>query len=226
MNLYKLNLGHGKHLKEVIFGILGDPYLPPVRNTSSTDELLRECEVANPQTFIPDNVTDGDEVLVYAAVDALDRRLGGGSHHVHGASDSSSEEDEMEEEQAGHPSSLPANSMVRGLNSEATQVPRGHARPHITDGISLHGRREALHVAKTDDMRELIGKLKLPLMQTQDVWNSFVKHWTAPKALQLSESEKKSRGTQGAGEHGLGNVGLKNQIRTLEEKIGVQPLRS
>ncbi|GAA0166728.1 hypothetical protein LIER_43764 [Lithospermum erythrorhizon] len=74
--------------------------------------VVEEEEQANAGKFMRNIVIDEIEVPLYAEVDALDRRLGSGSHHVQGASDSSSQEDEMEEEQAGHPSSLPANSVV------------------------------------------------------------------------------------------------------------------
>ncbi|GAA0186080.1 hypothetical protein LIER_33368 [Lithospermum erythrorhizon] len=309
MEQYKNNQGRGKHLKGVDRETMSrinnhdqHPCLPPVRNTSSMDQILREYEKANIETFMRNSITNEIEVTLYAEIDTLDRRSGGG-HHVHCASASSSEEDEMAEEETGHPSTHQANSVVRGEGSEATQVPQGHARPHtltprqnklkaylymgdlvgeqvsswflpemrfeyvkcwhrwknvdslvqellwnnfknyfdleVDESMAKNlfykqattwyrrdigvVKREALHVAKTDDVRDLIGKPMLPWMQTQAVWNSFVDHWTTPKALQLSESAKKSRATKSAGEHGLGNVSLKNRMRIREEKTGVQP---
>ncbi|GAA0176452.1 hypothetical protein LIER_29443 [Lithospermum erythrorhizon] len=84
-------------------------------------------------------------------------------------------------------------------------------------------KKEALNYAKTDNVMDLIGKEKLVWMQTQAVWDSFVQHWTTPTTMKKSESAKKSRGTQGAGQHGLGNVSLKNRMRKREEETGVRP---
>ncbi|GAA0138543.1 hypothetical protein LIER_42539 [Lithospermum erythrorhizon] len=83
--------------------------------------------------------------------------------------------------------------------------------------------KEALESAKMEDVMDLLGKPKLPWMQTQAVWDSFVKYWIDPNTIKKSNSAKKSPETEGAGRHGLGNVSLKTRMRKQEEKIRVRP---
>ncbi|GAA0155269.1 hypothetical protein LIER_38053 [Lithospermum erythrorhizon] len=74
-------------------------------------------------------------------------------------------------------------------------------------------KKEALEASKTKDVIDFIGNPKLPWMQKQVVWDSFFKHWTEPNTIKKSNNAKKSRETEGARRHGLGNVSLKNRMR-------------
>ncbi|GAA0148312.1 hypothetical protein LIER_07790 [Lithospermum erythrorhizon] len=99
--------------------------LPPLINNSSMEELLRDCEQANPPAFI--NRGDIDEKAQLPT--KLDVHSIGASHHVEGDCSSSSK-DEASGELPIHPTTDLANSRVCVPSGAVIQVPRGHAKPH------------------------------------------------------------------------------------------------
>ncbi|GAA0167939.1 hypothetical protein LIER_22773 [Lithospermum erythrorhizon] len=98
--------------------------LQPVINNASMDELLRDCQQANPDTFANRGHIDED-VQLHANSDVYSV---GASHHVEDDCSSSSED------KAGgepiHPTSDPANSTVCVRSGEVIQVPCGYTKPH------------------------------------------------------------------------------------------------
>ena len=72
---------------------------------------------------------------------------------------------------------------------------------------------EALETYATEDVKDLIGKPKLSWMLNEETWKSFVTYWNSPKDIKVSNSNKRSRSTEGAGIHKLGRKGLKTRMR-------------
>ena len=66
---------------------------------------------------------------------------------------------------------------------------------------------EALETYATEDVKDLIGKPKLSWMLNEETWKSFVTYWNSPKAIKVSNSNKRSRSTEGAGIHKLALTG-------------------
>ena len=77
---------------------------------------------------------------------------------------------------------------------------------------------EALETHGVEDVKDLYGKEKLYWMMTEETWKSFVDYWNTPNAIKVSNSNKRSRATEGAGLHKLGRKGLKTRMR---ERVSV-----
>ena len=69
-------------------------------------------------------------------------------------------------------------------------------------------KKEALRTYKTTDVHDLVGKKKLYWMMSDKAWQSFIAHFTDPNTIKVSNSNKRSRATEGAGMHKLGRISL------------------
>lgn len=72
---------------------------------------------------------------------------------------------------------------------------------------------EALKTYKVQDVKDLVDKPKLSWMLNEVTLQIFLKRWTNPHTIKVSNSNNRSRATEGAGIHKLGRKGLKTKMR-------------